>query len=136
MLGEKNIKVLVADDDPEMRDYISGILEDEGFSVTQADDGEKAYNILKKLSDIKIIVCDIRMPGIDGMEVLKKGLVVNPFLKVILITAYGELEQYLEIMNMGAFEYLNKPFTLYTFLDVISRAVNSLGKEKENPQAL
>ncbi|HQH13564.1 MAG TPA: response regulator, partial [Candidatus Sumerlaeota bacterium] len=108
-----------------MRHLLKIILEKNLYKVIEANDGDEALACLKKSSDIALIVTDIKMPQRDGMELLKTTVEKYPDVKVILITAFGEMEQYLDAMNMGAFEYLNKPFKNQQLLDMVKLALKS-----------
>ena len=126
MKTSDNIHILVAEDDRDMLELIERVLREEGYGVSLAEDGEQACEILRKENDIKIVISDIRMPKVDGPEVLEEALKVNPDIKVIFITAFGEVEQYLKLMNKGAFDYLNKPFRVTELERMVTRAVESL----------
>ena len=117
--------ILVVEDDPHMRHLLKIILEKNLYKVIEANDGDEALACRKKSSDIALIVTDIKMPQRDGMELLKTTVEKYPDVKVILITAFGEMEQYLDAMNMGAFEYLNKPFKNQQLLDMVKLALKS-----------
>jgi len=123
----KDVKatILVVEDDPHMRHLLKIILEKNLYKVIEANDGDEALACLKKSPDIALIVTDIKMPQRDGMELLKATVEKYPDVKVILITAFGEMEQYLDAMNMGAFEYLNKPFKNQQLLDMVKQALKS-----------
>ena len=117
--------ILVVEDDPHMRHLLKIILEKNLYKVIEANDGDEALACLKKSPDIALIVTDIKMPQRDGMELLKATVEKYPDVKVILITAFGEMERYLDAMNMGAFEYLNKPFKNQQLLDMVKQALKS-----------
>jgi len=114
--------ILVVEDDPPMRDLLRKILEKHHYEVVEANDGEQALATLKSTPDIALIITDIKMPRKNGMILLDEVGKSYPKVKVILITAFGEVEQYLEAMNAGAFEYLNKPFKNQQLLDLVKRA--------------
>ena len=104
------MKVLVIDDEAGVRRTLSMILEDEGYQVTAASDGKEGLE--KALGDEPdIILCDIRMPRVDGLEFLEKYKAEKGGGLVIAITAYGSNELAFQAMKMGAYDYLPKPFT-------------------------
>ena len=115
-------KVLVVDDEQNSREGLSKILTKEGYKVHIAEDGEKA---LQEAEDYKfdLIITDLRMPDMDGIEVLKKVREKNKSIGVVIVTAYGEVNSYLTAMNLGAFEYLNKPIHLEELRRVIKKAL-------------
>ena len=104
-------EVLVVDDDPDIRMLVAFALEDSGYSVRQASDGEKALAALEaKAPDL--MVCDVMMPGLDGFGVLRgmKGRRLAPNTKVIMLTCKTEERDHLRGWELGADEYLTKPF--------------------------
>ena len=121
-------KVLVVDDEQNSREGLSKILTKEGYKVHIAEDGEKA---LHEAGNYKfdLIITDLRMPDMDGIEVLKKVREKNKDIGVVIVTAYGEVNSYLTAMNLGAFEYLNKPIHLEELRRVIKKALD------ENPRS-
>lgn len=125
MNQETKATILVVEDDPSMRHLLKMILEKNLYRVLEANDGNEALAFLQKSPEIALIVTDIKMPERDGMELLKETVEKHPGVKVILITAFGEVDQYLDAMNMGAFEYLNKPFKNQQLLDMVKQALKS-----------
>jgi two-component system response regulator AtoC len=104
------VKVLVIDDEAGVRRTLSMILEDEGYQVISASDGKEGLErALKEEPDL--ILCDIRMPRLDGLEFLEQYRKKNGQALVITITAYGSTELAVEAMKKGAYDYLPKPFT-------------------------
>lgn len=115
--------ILVVEDDSSMRELLSRILEKNNYRVMEAEDGEQALVVLQQNPEISLVITDIRIPKRDGMNLLSVVVQSYPGVKVILITAFGEVDQYLEAMNVGAFEYLNKPFRNQQLLDLVKRAL-------------
>ena len=120
-MKKADFKVLVAEDDDIVRDVIVKFLTDEGYSVVVAKDGLEAVKMLR-LEDIKLVLSDLRMPGADGMEVLRSSMRINPNIAVVIITAYGTLDTALEAMNEGAYDYIVKPFVMQQLLLVVRNA--------------
>ncbi|MEQ8821630.1 MAG: response regulator [Sumerlaeia bacterium] len=123
----ETLHLLVAEDDPEMRALLSKVLTREGFSVTTAQHGQDAVDYLRNGVSCDLLITDIRMPGKDGIEVLREARQLRPGLKVVMITAFTDMEIYLEVIREGAFEYLTKPFKIPDLLDVVDRAMASSG---------
>jgi len=105
-----NQMILVIDDDPYIRDACSEILEPGGYSVIRAADGTSGLKMAGENS-IDLVLLDLKMPGIDGMEVLKRLKADDPDTPVIVITAYGTIESAVQAVKLGAFDFLPKPFT-------------------------
>ena len=102
--------VLIVDDEPNYLIVLSELLREEGFGVFTAGNGEDALKTLSD-TDIDLVITDMRMPGIDGLELLKAAKSLNPDLPVIMVTAFGEVEMAVAAMKAGAFNYLTKPFS-------------------------
>lgn len=101
-------RILVVDDEEIIRDSISFILNKEGFQVTEASNGKEAYD--KILEDpFDIMITDLEMPEMKGIELLEKALQINPQLIVVIITAYGSLETAIAALRKGAADYILKP---------------------------
>jgi DNA-binding NtrC family response regulator len=130
---KSEFKILVAEDDAMVRDVIVKFLTDEGYSVIVANDGATAIKYLR-LEDIKLVLTDLRMPGADGMEVLRTALKINPKIAVVLITAYGTLDTALEAMKEGAYDYIVKPFVMQQLLLVVRNAFNLANLIEENEE--
>ncbi len=124
-------KILVVDDDSLMQDYLSEILNRSGFYVELASAGEEAMGRIKK-EDYDIILSDIRMPNMGGMELLQTVKRYLPDAKVVMMTAYGTVQNAVEAMKLGAFEYVMKPFSADEIELVIKRALDQKKLELEN----
>lgn len=116
-------KILVVDDEQNSREGLTKILIKEGYEVVAAESGEDALVEAKK-EDFDLIITDLRMPEVSGIDVLEKIRAKKPDIGVIIVTAYGEVNSYLKAMTLGAFEYLNKPIKLDELRRVISKALN------------
>ncbi len=103
-------KILIADDEPLIRDLIKDILEMEGYEVFVAEDGFSALKEVKK-EGIDLIITDVRMPKLDGIRLLRKIKEVSPSTLVVVITAYGTIENAVEAMKNGAYDYITKPIS-------------------------
>jgi DNA-binding NtrC family response regulator len=123
--------ILVVEDDQYQREIIKTILTKEGFYVEAADCGKKAMELLKG-SDFDVIVTDLRLPDIDGTEILKEVKTRNRTSNVIIITAYGSIPSAIEATKLGAFHYLEKPFEKDQLLLVVHNAVNQVKLTKDN----
>ena len=101
-------RILVVDDEENARIALSKILAHEGYDVASARNGFEALNYLRG-KEVELIITDIHMPEMNGLAFLRELNRNHSTSKVIMITAYGEVESYIEAMNLGAFEYINKP---------------------------
>ena len=117
-------KILIVDDELNMRLVLSAMLKKEGFEVASASNGREALQILKS-SKIAVVVTDLKMPDIDGMELLTRISEKHPEIPVIMITAHGTVATAVEALKKGALDYITKPFDLDEFKNVISKAIKT-----------
>ncbi|MDD2338382.1 MAG: sigma-54 dependent transcriptional regulator [Geobacteraceae bacterium] len=126
-----NEKILVVDDEDSIRTSLAGILEDEGFQVLFANDGVTALDVLKKdMPDL--VLLDIWMPRMDGIETLQKLKELYPSLLVIMMSGHGTIETAVKSTKMGAYDFVEKPFSLEKLLLCISNAFGMLRLKDEN----
>lgn len=115
-------RILVIDDDPQMRLALSEALGKAGFSVYTAEDGNAARELMSK-SCFDLVITDVRMPGGDGFDILRYVKEKFPFLPVILITAYASVDSAVSAMKAGAFDYVEKPFSIDSLYSKVKRAL-------------
>lgn len=116
------ISVLVADDDVAVRDLLRALLTTHNYRPLEAEDGRKALEIVRSGSP-DVVLLDIRMPGLSGLEVLDEIHRIDPELPVVMITALDDVETAVEAMRRGAYHYLRKPFSNAEVLAILQRAV-------------
>ena len=114
--------ILVVDDEPNYLVVLSEILREEGFEVFTAESGNDGLPIVRD-ADLDLVVSDMKMPGMDGIQFLENIKKINRQLPVILITAYAEVEKAVEAMRLGAFNYIAKPFSNEALLASVSKAI-------------
>ena len=105
----EKFKILVVDDEKIVRDSTGEWLKEEGFSVATADSGHSALEMMQE-DEFNMMITDIKMPGMDGVELLANAKQVTPNLCVIMMTAYAEVDSAVDAMKQGALDYLTKPF--------------------------
>ncbi|MBZ4373833.1 sigma-54 dependent transcriptional regulator [Corallococcus sp. AS-1-6] len=125
-------RVLVADDDAGVRYTLRGLLEDDGLTVEEAVDGEAALARLDSEPPVDLVLSDLRMPRVDGMELLRRVAARPHAPRVILITAHGSERHAVEAMKLGALDYFRKPFDVDDVLAVVRRALGMVRLEAEN----
>ena len=113
-------RILVVDDEENARIGLSRLLAREGFIVDSVANGFEALNYLRQ-QDVNLIVTDINMPGMNGITFLKELNKSHPQSNVIMVTAYGGVESYIESMNLGAFEYINKPIKVEELKSILKK---------------
>jgi len=123
--------VLIIDDEPLMRISIADALKDEGCQVKVAATGLEGVDLIKK-ELFEIVISDLRLPGMDGLQVLQTCREVSPKTGVVLITAHGSVETAVGAMKMGAYDYVTKPFAMEELLLIVKRLMKVLELEDEN----
>jgi two-component system response regulator PilR (NtrC family) len=124
-------KILVADDEQSMREFLDIMLKKEGYKVSLALNGEEVLKLMEK--DIfDLILMDIRMPKLDGISALKKIKALSPETIVIMITAYASADTAIQAMKEGAFDYITKPFKVDEIKLIIKNALEKKYLQKEN----
>ncbi|MFK8138655.1 MAG: sigma-54-dependent transcriptional regulator [Bdellovibrionales bacterium] len=126
-------KILVVDDEGSIREFLNIMLKKEGYDVTLSEDGQAAQNILKNKS-FHMIISDLQMPHVDGMELLAHVKANYPETVFMLITAFGSTENAVEAMKLGAYDYLTKPFKIDEVRLNIQNALRAKNLETENRQ--
>ncbi len=130
-MKEYSESILVVDDEKLQREIIRDILKYEGYPVTIAGSGREALELLKQTS-VALIITDLKMPEMDGIELLGKVKEISPETSVIVVTAYGSVESAVEAMKKGAFHYLTKPFGKEELLLTVQRALENRSLLREN----
>ncbi|MCE5271862.1 response regulator [bacterium] len=113
-------KVLIVDDEESIRLTLSCTLEDLGLEVEAVADGERALDRLRA-EDFELVFLDLRLPGIDGMEVLRQAHTLRPNTQVFVMTAYDTLESRVDSLKLGARGFIQKPFTANNIRQVFLR---------------
>jgi len=116
------MKILVVDDEEGARDLFHTILTDEGYEVSLANSGEEALTLFKS-QPYHLVITDIKMPGMDGLQLLQEIRQLGSRTDVIMVTAYGEVESYLKAMSLGAAEYINKPIRIKELKRIVHKVL-------------
>ncbi len=127
----KRVKILVIDDDESLRRVLEYNLAQEGYAVLTAGSGEQGLELLKK-EGADLVVTDVRMSGMDGLQVLEAVRKADPNIQVIILTAFGTIEMAVEAMKAGAFHYISKPFNRDELKLTIKKALQLKELEREN----
>ncbi len=113
-------RILVVDDEENARIALTKLLANEGFDVDCVANGFEALNYLRQ-QEVDLIITDINMPEMNGITFLKELNKSFPKSNVIMVTAYGGVESYIEAMNLGAFEYINKPVKIEELKSILKK---------------
>ena len=124
-------RILVVDDEKSMRDLLSITLDKEGYDVLTAAGGEPAIETLHRES-VDVVITDLRMPKVDGLQVLRIAKEISPDTAVIMITAVASTETAVEAMKLGAYDYITKPFKLDEVNLIVRNALERKRLRDEN----
>jgi DNA-binding NtrC family response regulator len=128
-------RILVVDDEHSIVDMLHNLLATDGHEVVKALGGEKGKEILEREDSghFDLVISDIRMTPVNGMEILRLTREHHPTTSVIMLTAYGQVETAIEAMEIGAFDYIAKPFKIEKLLGAIHGALTARNfMEEEN----
>ncbi|MEE8584413.1 MAG: sigma-54 dependent transcriptional regulator [Acidobacteriota bacterium] len=129
--SEGTARVLIVDDEPNVRRSLEGVLQDEGFEVETASSGEECLGLFDRRS-FDAVFLDIWLPGLDGMDVLKQIMDRRPGQAVIMISGHGTIEAAVRSTKLGAFDFIEKPLSLEKVLLVLEHALRLQRLEEEN----
>ena len=113
-------KVLIVDDQYGIRILLNEVLQKEGYDTYQAANGLQALEVVQE-NVPDIILLDMKIPGMDGIEILKRVKALYPDMKVIIMTAYGELDMIQEAMDLGAITHFAKPFDIVDIREAVKK---------------
>jgi len=129
------LRVLIVDDEADVRDLLVEYFREAGHEVSSASDGTQAVaEISGHPTKYDFIISDLQLPGVDGLGVLKAAKAANPSISVIIITGYASVDSAVRAVRLGAYDYLTKPFTLGQIDVIVQRAAERQALETENRQ--
>jgi two-component system response regulator AtoC len=131
MVGGPSARILIVDDDPYFLRVLSRILTGENFQVKTAEGAVEAAQILQE-NCFDLVISDLRLPDGDGLSILQEIRKAGSEIPVVILTAYGEVDSYLEAMNAGATEYLNKPVKSEELLAVVRSCLRPRASARGN----
>jgi len=121
-------KILIVDDEEVIRSLLATLFQRDGrYDVDLAEDGEVAYHKLEA-STYSLVITDLQMPNLGGLGLLRKIREINPFLPVVVFTGYGDMQDAIEALRLGAVNFLRKPFELREILPSVVRAIEVVGR--------
>jgi len=124
-------KILIVDDEKSIREFLEIMLKKEGYKVGSAVNAEEALKLFHN-SNYELVISDIKMSGMDGVELLKKIKEINPETIVLMITAYASVDTAIDAMKAGAYDYITKPFNVDEVKHIIQNALDRRRLETEN----
>ena len=126
------MRILIVDDEEVLREVLDAVLRREGFDIVMASSGEQALSVLDGDDNIDLVILDVMLPGISGIDTLRAMRIANPYLPVIVITAYSSIDGAIEAMKQGAFHYIPKPFKNEEVILTVNKALEQRRLSKEN----
>ncbi|MGZ7040687.1 MAG: sigma-54-dependent transcriptional regulator, partial [Thermoanaerobaculia bacterium] len=126
------LRVLIVDDEEVLRDVLQAVLQREGFDAILASSGEEALNVLDSDEEVDLVILDIMLPGISGIDTLRSIRISNPTLPVIVITAFSSIDGAIDAMKHGAFHYIPKPFKNEEVVLTVNKALEQRRLSREN----
>jgi DNA-binding NtrC family response regulator len=130
---QSKVKILIVDDERVALKNLEHVMKKEGYDVTGTESGQNALKLLEE-QQFDVVLTDLRMEKVDGLQILKKSQQLYPDSEVIMITGYATLESAVETMKKGAFHYIAKPFKLDVVRKVVQEAIEKVKLKKENKQ--
>jgi two-component system, NtrC family, response regulator AtoC len=124
MITDTRPQILVVDDEPNLRRVLGAQLSRDGYEVHAVADGEAALKILQE-QYVDVVITDLRMPRLDGLELLRRALALEPELPVVIITAHGTVDNAVAALKSGAFDYITKPFDQNEVRNVVRKALRT-----------
>jgi DNA-binding NtrC family response regulator len=125
------MRILIVDDEEVLRDVLDAVLRREGFDILTAASGEEALSVLDN-DDIDLVILDVMLPGISGIDTLRSIRISNPHLPVIVITAFSSIDGAIDAMKQGAFHYIPKPFKNEEVVLTVNKALEQRRLSREN----
>jgi two-component system, OmpR family, response regulator len=121
-----SVRILIVDDDKEIRDFMQSLLEKDGFIVKTVGDSTLVEDEIRQ-GDYHVMILDLMMPKLDGIEVLKKIRAIDSDIAVIIFTAHPNLDSAVASMKLDAVDYIKKPFNVDEFREVLARVMKKKG---------
>jgi len=124
-------RILIAEDEGKMRRILQIILSSQKYAIDLAQDGNEAWQKFQQ-SQYDLVITDLKMPGMDGMQLLERLCADKPHVPVIVITAYGSVDSAVKAMKEGAYDYIGKPFENEEIQLIVAKALNYSRLQDEN----
>ncbi len=131
-MAKRKGNILVVDDEPNIRRVLEAVLARDGHTVQTAENGQQGLDIISKDSSIDLLITDLIMPDINGVELLALAKELHPQMSVLMITAHGTIKSAVDAMKLGAFDYVTKPFDLDEIKLVVKNALERKDLIEEN----
>jgi DNA-binding NtrC family response regulator len=127
-------RIIIAEDDERMRELVATVLEELDAEIIAADSPQHALDMIEAGNEIAVVVTDLKMPFVDGIDILNFSRHINPRTEVVMVTGHGTVESAVKALKTGAFDYIRKPFDNAELLHTVARALEYYQLRKENEQ--
>src|ERR1700731_4451677 len=124
--------ILIVDDETGIRDSLAGVLADEGYEAASVETGEECLKLLRRAHNFEVVLLDIWLPGIDGLETLERIREIENAPEVIMISGHGTIETAVRATKLGAYDFLEKPLSIDKTLILVKNAIESKQMRQEN----
>ncbi len=131
----KQIKILVVDDEPKICHLIEELLKLNGYQVDVSFSGTDALKMIMECN-YHVLIADLKMPGIDGLELIEKAKKQNPEIRTIMITGYATVDTAVQSFRHGVDDYIKKPFNIFELKEAVEKIINTRQVAKENEQII
>src|SRR5512134_153099 len=131
VIAPPTARILVVDDERSMRELLAIVLKREGHEVMLAENGKRAIELLEK-EPVELLISDVKMPDVSGVQVLAAAQRVNPEIIGIMVTAFASTETAVEALRLGAYDYLSKPFNVDELKLKVHKALERKRLQQEN----
>jgi CheY-like chemotaxis protein len=121
--------ILIVDDEEQNRRIYAEILNDLGYRTIEEPDGESALMTISAGASVDLVIADYRMPGMNGLQFIESLRSQMPSVPMIMVTAFANVESYLQSFSLGVFEYMNKPFSKAEFIRIVKAALGEAGTD-------
>ena len=133
MTVKNKIKILILDDEKQFTEELSSFFQDSNFESFEANTVDDGRRILEKF-EIDLLILDVRLPGVNGLDILKEVKIQYPDMEVVIVSAHGDMDTVIKAMRLGAFDYLRKPFRFIDIQIVIERTQRYLQLQRKLKQ--
>ncbi|MCW9089064.1 MAG: sigma-54 dependent transcriptional regulator [Gammaproteobacteria bacterium] len=128
------MKIIIAEDDERMQELVATIIDELDADVISSESSQHALDLIESMANVAVVITDLKMPFVDGVDVLRFARKVNPRTQVVMITGHGTVESAVEALKLGAFDYIRKPFDNAELYHTVSRALEHYRLAMENDQ--
>ncbi len=121
---EKQKTIMLLDDDAHQREYLLGVLQENGYQVIAFEDANEALSVVRQKTLIHLVITDLRMPHMDGLKFVESLREIRSEIPVIMLTGHADVETYFKAIGLGVFEFINKPINESEIKRIVQKVIN------------